>query len=163
MCLFFFDFYYVSNFYIKKKKRCRCSSEVVQWKSKVLCGWVKKYIYINEGLLMKLSVTVVCDALLIWPVLLSECKKKKKRKKNWRDLESEWRIWGSRVLEGGLSEDLSLLSFHSSIVLSVLWFFFWCFFGREMSLLIQVVWAGACARLQRTNGSCTLMGRLWPN
>lgn len=68
MCLFFFfffSFYYVSNFYIKKKKKklqMQLRGRSVKIKSSL---WLIKNIYINEGLLMKLSVTVVCDALLI--------------------------------------------------------------------------------------------------
>lgn len=55
----------MSNFYIKKKEKklqMQLRGRSVKIKSSL---WLIKNIYINEGLLMKLSVTVVCDALLI--------------------------------------------------------------------------------------------------
>lgn len=94
---------------------------------------------------MKLSVTVVCDALLIWPVLLSECKKKEKELKGSRMGVKNLGIpsSGRRPRWGPLFAFLPLI--HRPVCAVVL---FLVFLEGEMSLLIQVVWAGACARLQ---------------
>lgn len=67
MCFFFFlSFYYVNNFYIEKKKKKKiksCSPTQLRGRSvkiKSSLWLIKKKNTINEGLLMKLGVTVSC-------------------------------------------------------------------------------------------------------
>lgn len=134
MCLFFFLL--CEKKFTSRKKSC---SEVVQWKSN--CGWWGGNM--NEGLLMKLGVTVSCFVMhFSFDQYYYQCKKKKgKEFKGSPELQS-W-IWdpeaSMRPLCLPFTRSLFCLCCGS----------FSCVFGGEMSLLNQVVWAGACVRLNK--------------
>lgn len=96
-----------------------------------------------------------CDALLVWPVLLSECKKKKKvggvRSVSNTNRSHESRS-GFEFLEEASVRTPELFCFpltRSSFRLCC--GSSSCVFGGGMSLLNQVMWAGACVHLQWTN------------
>lgn len=84
-------------------------------------------------------------------------KKKKKRIEGIWNGSQECGDPGRRPRWGPLFAFLPLI--HRPVCAVVL---FLVFSGGEMSLLIQVVWAGACARLQRTNETCTWWADLDP-
>lgn len=171
MLLFFLSFYFDV---LLRRKQKRTNPPQAVWKLRGSLKKKKKKKRSEDGLSSSSSskelYVTVSQAFILW------CTFSSTSIKYWRLRSGKKRMQNaaqSCILDGFmLSLDCGSFvpfSFDSFIAASVLLFFFYCqfwfffFFAVGRVLLNQVMWAGACVHLQRTNRSCTpTLGQLWP-
>lgn len=162
MCFIFLFTWLTFTLRKKKKSGCQRSSEVIRWSFERSSWSIKKVLKRDRRRrdLARCDSQLFCDALLVWPVLLSECKKGRGLVCQQHDSQSRPRSGGPGA-SAGTAElfcfPLTRSSFGLCCGSSS------CVFGGGMSLLNQVMWAGACVHLQWTNQPAPWWADFWPN